>query len=146
MQLLIILGLILFFALTDAGIYVLLRSKAYTRIATLKASEDNMYKEIQELSDEVKELKNQEDRLRKSVILLEREEAQATLSQEQLGSLSAESILLQENIVSSEQLQKAQNYLENNNSSMHIVDALILLNIINLATANYVRSKLKGNS
>jgi len=146
MQLIIILAIILFFSLADAVIYVLMRSRAYTRIARMNESEDQMYKEIQEINDEVKELKNQEDRLRKSVILLEKEESEISQIQNQSNKLSAETILLQENIIDSQQLQKAQKYLENNNSSMHIVDALILLNIINLDTANYVRSKLKGNS
>lgn len=146
MQLLIILALILFFALTDAVIYVLLRSRAYTKISQLNANEDYMYNEIQELNDEVKELKNQEDRLRKSLVLLEKEESEASQLQEQSDSLSAEAILLQEDIVSSQQLHKAQKYLENNHSSMHVLDALILLDIIDLDTASYVRSKLKESS
>ncbi len=146
MQLLIILSLIFVFALIDAVIYVLLRSRAYTKIDRLNESEENMYKEIQELSDEVKELKNREDRLRKSLIELEKEEADASSSSKESEALSAESVLLEEDIISSQQLQKAKNYLENNQSSIHILDALILLNIIDLNTANYVRSKLHRSS
>ncbi len=141
MQLALILLLLFIFALADAFIYTHIKNRAEQGIQALDKKKETLLTQHKELDDEVNKLRREHTRLQGRYNLLKQEMRSEPQPSQQKSSLTPEDILLQEELITSEQLEKAQSYIQRNHSPLSLLDALILLNIIDLDTANYVKAK-----
>lgn len=141
MQLALILALLFIFALTDAFIYVQIKKRAEQSIRALDKKKEDLLAQHKALDEEVNELRREHTRLQGRYNLLKQQRQTEPQPSKQNSSLTPEDILLQEELITSEQLEKAQSYIQRNHSPLSLLDALILLNIIDLDTANYVKTK-----
>jgi len=141
MQLAFILLLLFIFALADAFIYVQIKRRAERSIHDLDRKKEELLAQHKALDEEVNELRREHTRLQGRYNLLKQQKRPECQPIKQNSSLTPEDILLQEELITSEQLEKAQSYIQRNHSPLSLLDALILLNIIDLETANYVKTK-----
>lgn len=146
MEILWIVSLILFFAVLDAIIYNKLKSKAKSRANSLENEQQELHQQHQDLAAKVQELKEQEQKLRLKKNLLEKGLQNQEAEPEEELQESMEEMLLRQEIATQDQIQKAKKYIQNNHLPMSVLDALIMLDMVDLNTANELKKSLQQRS
>ncbi len=142
MQLLLIISLILIFAVLDAFIYSHLKTRADTAIYRMDNDRKALQANLAELQKEVQELKKSEAGLKQKRIDLHKEASQEEGRSVELTK-KPEELLLFDKIITPNQLSRAKKYIQENSSRLSILEALLLLNIIDAETASSVRGRIQ---
>ena len=143
MQLLLIISFILIFAVLDAFIYSHLKSRTEIALDRLDRDKKNLQEQVAKLDQQVQELKATEQRLDQERLDLEEGRTEHE-SEDQKTTQKPEELLLFDKIVSPSQLARAKKYIQENASRLSVLEALLLLNIIDAETASSVRSRIRA--
>ncbi|MFW6388552.1 MAG: hypothetical protein ACOCY9_01465 [Desulfohalobiaceae bacterium] len=143
MEILWISLLILIFAVLDALVYTKLKSRAKSRVNLLNSQEEELYRQHQDLAAKVQELKEQEQKLRLKKNLLEQSWRKKETNSSEEAQESMEEMVLRKELATPEQIQKAKRYIQNNHLPMSVLDALIMLDVLDLETAKALKQNLK---
>lgn len=143
MEIVWISALILIFAVLDAIIYKQLKLRTRSRIKILEGQHADLQQKHQDLVATVQALKDQEQQLRMKKHMLEQGLKDKKAKPEAQPQESMEDMLLRKEFATPEQIQKAKRYIKNNHAPMSLLDALIMLDVLDLDTANELRKKQK---
>jgi cell shape-determining protein MreC len=143
MQLLLIISLILIFAVLDAFIYSHLKTRTETALDRMDRDKKALQEQAAELEQQVQELKKTEQRLKQERLDLEKGQTENE-SEDLKTAQKPEELLLFDKIISPDQLARAKKYIQENASRLSILEALLLLNIIDAETASSVRSRIRA--
>jgi seryl-tRNA synthetase len=145
MNLLLISGIVLIFIVVDFIVYIYLKRWHDSKLQSLQEKEESLNEYYQSQVDDIEDLKKTERKLQNQLYELkaQKKESEREKSQSSAPKPSRpEQVLLQENIISEEQINKAKKYLENNQQAwMDVIDILMILGFIDLETVNYAKTK-----
>jgi len=143
MQLLLIISFILIFAVLDAFIYSHLKSRTEIALDRLDRDKKTLQEQVANLEQQVQELKATEQRLEQERLDLEKGRIEQQ-SEDLKTTQKPEELLLFDKIISPNQLARAKKYIQENASRLSVLEALLLLNIIDAETASSVRSRIRA--
>ncbi|MFP4392402.1 MAG: hypothetical protein ACOC43_13780 [Desulfohalobiaceae bacterium] len=95
------------------------------------------------MAAKVQELKEQEQKLRLKKNLLEQSWRKKETNSSEEAQESMEEMVLRKELATPEQIQKAKRYIQNNHLPMSVLDALIMLDVLDLETAKALKQNLK---
>lgn len=142
MQLLLIITFILIFAVLDAFIHSHLKSRAETAIDRMDRDRKALQAQLAGLQEEVQELKKTEAGLKQEQLDLQKERDNPEGRSLDMAH-KPEELLLFDKTITPGQLSRAKKYIQENASRLSILEALLLLNIIDADTASSVRTRLQ---
>ncbi len=140
MQLIIILTLIFIISVADFFIYIKIKEKFQRQSEESGSNIEKLTSTYNSLQQEVKRLKEELEELEGKYVRLKNKEVDKRIEQRTSRPSEIE-VLLGEKLVSPEDIKKAKEFIQNNNSPFSILDALVLLGKIDLKTSDYVKTK-----
>lgn len=141
----IILVSIIVIGCIDIFVYLKIKENFVQSEVKLNEEFEIIQREYEKEKEELKNLKLKHEELEREYVRIKNLEAQKRTkkSEQKITELD---VLIKERIVTKNEIKKAQDFIKNNGSSFSVVDALLLLGKIDLKTAEYVRSKVSGES
>ncbi len=140
MELIIILSIVLIISVIDFFIYIKIKEKFQRQSQESGKEVEQLSARFHKLQEEVKRLKEKMEEMEGEYVRLKNKEVDKRIEQSSTRPTEVE-VLLGEKLVTPEDIKKAKDFIENNNSPFSILDALVLLGKIDLKTSDYVKSK-----